>query len=371
MQFEEMMAREKELDRYRMATSTKCLSCGQNRPEPPHHRSITGSPTRDIVRTQPPIRRGKTPEGIPLMLNDEKSVSIPKPIDDELSNDGSPRYMHIAGVPQVSVELEKGSTLDQDTWLAREIVQPDPTRLGMSDELHSLLTGNTGLKSLLPQHAPLLPVKDPYGERRKSIEKSPDPLYRKAKIQAHIKEMVKIAAPVASKNFRTSASTPTLPPTVAASLNAKYLLDNGDFNGFSYVEDNVKFTNSSITSNSRAPLGRGALKSAGPGRSVLSASAERMIRPSSSKSRINPSSLRSGSDHSIHHVASNSLGYHSKSRDADHMNSRGLHSPPLLEDSVISQDSQSIVPILPALTQNGVLCTGDERAPEGINGYNE
>lgn len=71
------------------------------------------------------------------------------------------------------------------------------------DQIHSLVSGSGGLRPLLPQHSPMKPVRDPYNmaanantrRRAATAEKIPEPLYRKAKMAAQIKEMVKVTNP--------------------------------------------------------------------------------------------------------------------------------------------------------------------------------
>lgn len=94
-----------------------------------------------------------------------------------------------------------------------------------SEEIYNVITGTAGLKSLMPQHTPLIPVRDPYGittahhqrtvgptttttgKPLKRVEKVPEPLYRKAKMAAHLKEMVKVAAP-SVQNYGFSVNNP-------------------------------------------------------------------------------------------------------------------------------------------------------------------
>lgn len=89
-----------------------------------------------------------------------------------------------------------------------------------SDEIYAVITGSAGLKSLMPQHTPMVPVRDPYGitsgqqpggqqaqQSKRRQEKVPEPMYRKAKLAAHLKEMVKVSAPSA-QNYGYSANNP-------------------------------------------------------------------------------------------------------------------------------------------------------------------
>lgn len=85
---------------------------------------------------------------------------------------------------------------------------PDPVVLAGNEEMVALLSGNVGLKPLLQQHKPH-PVKGTNGGKHSTsmasnsrgssasglrTEKIPEPLYRKARMASHIKEMVKVSS---------------------------------------------------------------------------------------------------------------------------------------------------------------------------------
>lgn len=85
-----------------------------------------------------------------------------------------------------------------------------------SEEIYSVITGSAGLKSLMPQHAPMQPVRQPYSnttastiphKTAKRADRIPEPMYRKAKMAAHLKEMVKVSAPSA-QNYGFTPNNP-------------------------------------------------------------------------------------------------------------------------------------------------------------------
>lgn len=115
-----------------------------------------------------------------------------------------------------------------------------------SEDVYSLVTGNQGLKPLLKQHKAMLPVRDPYAKSRAAVaaensnvsaalsnyrnpttnivapanleaqlqrrrpadaERIPEPLYRKARLAAHMKEMVKVS-PESALNYGFTADNP-------------------------------------------------------------------------------------------------------------------------------------------------------------------
>lgn len=167
----------REEESFGLASSTRCLSCGQwpmdlLKTSKTHS---TKKPKTNRVQSPTPYK----PKFQDDDMNDDLSFnsSDEKPIGSPPVAAKSPKPL-----PQMPTALQE--TLSQNTPSVR------------SEEVYSLLTGNVGLKSLLQHHAPMAPVKDPYSKREKKKNqdnKIPEPLYRKAKLAAHMKEMVKVA----------------------------------------------------------------------------------------------------------------------------------------------------------------------------------
>lgn len=165
---------QKEEEMHSMASTTRCLSCGQNQSDivlKKLHR-VAGSNAGDNISTIT-SSTGNKPPG---------SAASSVEIDDELS-----RSEDNLG--------DKGS-------LHSKLMSKSAPLVGLQsaseEEIQSLLSGNAGLKPLLVKHTPVqmtasVPHQAPSsssGSRRKG-EKLPDPLYLKAKLAAHMKEMVK------------------------------------------------------------------------------------------------------------------------------------------------------------------------------------
>eukprot|EP01039_Chlorochromonas_danica_P005405 gene5405-5945_t len=170
MQMEKEIVRREE-DMMKAASVTRCLSCGQST----QHLHSTSHATNSTNSTgtvkpagaeSPPRTSSPPPQQGSLVL------------DDELSEHPS--------VNQYSA--------------------------AQAEQVYSLLTGQAGLKPILPQHVPLQPVKEPYqshgsdlasrastanpvaNKHRGKVDKIPDPVYRKARLNQHMKEMVKVSA---------------------------------------------------------------------------------------------------------------------------------------------------------------------------------
>lgn len=166
MQMEKEIVRREE-DMMKAASVTRCLSCGQSTQ---HLHGISHATTstnstgtvKPAGAESPPRTSSPPPQQGSLVL------------DDELSEHPS--------VNQYSV--------------------------AQAEQVYSLLTGQAGLKPILPQHVPLQPVKEPYqtelatrastanpvNKHRGKVDKIPDPVYRKARLNQHMKEMVKVSA---------------------------------------------------------------------------------------------------------------------------------------------------------------------------------
>lgn len=160
----------REEDMLSAASMTRCLSCGQtpNSNAVVYHSNTVSKPSSAMVMV--PTQKPSSP-----VLAQGGSIVL----DDEISGE------HPTGQYSSS----------------------------QSEQVYSLLTGQAGLKSLHLQHTPMQPVRDPYhvpgqGQgsndnhrsnaaankpRPKTVDKIPDPLYRKARLSQHMKEMVKVS----------------------------------------------------------------------------------------------------------------------------------------------------------------------------------
>ena len=172
---------QKEEEMYAMASTTRCLSCGQGRAEvglKKLHRigeesqgdKDSLSITTNNTSNKGPIRSG-SPNGSVVM-------------DDELSVPGQ--------------SLDYGQRGSQNSRSAPSIGLQAAT----DEEIQNLLSGNAGLRPLLNKHTPVqmsltVPQQLPSSSagNKKKGEKMPDPLYLKAKLAAHMKEMVKVDPP--------------------------------------------------------------------------------------------------------------------------------------------------------------------------------
>ena len=151
----DLLRREEEV--YSMTSTTRCLSCGQ----------MPINPLRKEVATN----LLKTTGGGGGRVSAENSVYSN---DDASATSSMVAHMLSQSAPQLTV-------------MSRSVP---------SEQIVPLVTGNVGLKSLLPQHQPQQAV-NPYQatSKKKSGEHIPEPLYRKAKMAAQMKEMVKVSTP--------------------------------------------------------------------------------------------------------------------------------------------------------------------------------
>lgn len=224
----EILHREEEL--FNLASTTRCLSCGQL---PRESWSAAG------VERKPP----KTPPGSGVAGGGSF-------ITDEGSN-ASPSYV----------------LSDQSA--------ANPHSQANSEQLYALLTGQAGLRPIQLNHNPMMPrpnttsgpgsVLGSAGQsvisgssvanKRKTNEKIPEPIYRKAKLSAHLKEMVKVAAPAVEQYGYSS-------------VNPLYVLDGTvaemDQDGMSVVSSAKNMLGSASTPNLGA---NGSMKSARAGTS--------------------------------------------------------------------------------------------------------
>lgn len=155
------------------------------------------------------------------------------PLDDELSLHSEHSHNNMFLLPQEGSQTS-GSSLLHSSNNGGGYGGGDPSQvLGpvRSEEIYQVITGSAGLKALMPQHTPMVPVRDPYGitaahqqqhqtagqgqgqgqgqskRRQQQQVKVPEPMYRKAKLAAHLKEMVKVSAPSA-QNYGYNSNNP-------------------------------------------------------------------------------------------------------------------------------------------------------------------
>jgi len=154
----------KEEDMYSIASSTRCLSCGQSRGE------VSIKKLHRIGEDHPNDNMSAVSMGSAKGHSHSNGVVM----DDELSlPDHNDRFKGAHSAPSLGLQVAS------------------------DEEIQSLLSGQAGLRPLLAQHNPLqmsatVPHQQPAstGSKKKG-DKLPDPLYLKAKLAAHMKEMVK------------------------------------------------------------------------------------------------------------------------------------------------------------------------------------
>uniref|UniRef100_A0A7S3M6C0 Uncharacterized protein n=2 Tax=Spumella elongata TaxID=89044 RepID=A0A7S3M6C0_9STRA len=266
---QDILRREQEM--FSAASSTRCMSCGQLPPDPTnafvghtaarkgnhHAHSHTGNNhgnknehTLAAVGVYSNITDSSV-SSAGLNLSDKRSVQIPTMGPGFLKRPGSspqsvlhnaPTDIHNNTEPSSSSILfnpdghtQSGLTgpIDDDISLHSEHnglhtnsqVSQSTYNLNIprSEEIYNVMTGSAGLKSLMPQHAPMIPVQHPYNITNNTIHPAhttskrkphtanpnaiPEPLYRKAKLASHLKEMVKVSAPSA-QNYGFNAVNP-------------------------------------------------------------------------------------------------------------------------------------------------------------------
>lgn len=190
----DIITREEEL--YNLASTTRCLSCGQMPRESwQSANSISSSQSKrqQVIHFPPgmPNKRDLSPEGTrgnsASPIQHEDSVSHLSHADG-----GSPMD------DEISVEGRRGVNGGGSTFLTSDTNGVNPHSSAGNEQLYALLTGQAGLKPIQLQHNPMLPQSRPHttaNTTKKKAEKIPDPVYRKAKLSAHVKEMVKVSAP--------------------------------------------------------------------------------------------------------------------------------------------------------------------------------
>jgi hypothetical protein len=222
----EIMHREEEL--FNLSSTTRCLSCGQL----PRESWQAAGVDRKGVKT--PASAGVAGGG--------------SFITDDGSN-ASPSYV----------------LSDQSAG--------NPHSQANSEQLYALLTGQAGLRPIQLNHQPMMPrpsttsggtgsVLGSAGQsvisgnsasnKRKTNEKIPEPIYRKAKLSAHLKEMVKVSAPAVEQYGYSS-------------VNPLYVLDG--------TVAEMDQDGLSVTSNAKSMLGSASTPNLGSNGSMKSARA--------------------------------------------------------------------------------------------------
>jgi hypothetical protein len=273
---QDILRREEEM--FSAASSTRCMSCGQLPPDPTNafvnhaaarragsanhshaqaQRDIgaaegakmqqIGHPTAPFRGTtgagllRPATRPSTSPQAsesakyAPFNPTDPSSSALQFHPDGEDGQAGvDPVHVAMPGMSTVRGELmDDEISLHSEHSMNNNSPSLHPLSLHSSqsgtlgpvrsEEIYSVLTGSAGLKSLMPQHTPMIPVRDPYGISTNAIhgntstaaptgqskrrQQVPEPMYRKAKMAAHIKEMVKVSAPSA-QNYGFNSTNP-------------------------------------------------------------------------------------------------------------------------------------------------------------------
>lgn len=256
------------------ASSTRCMSCGQLPPDPTN--AFVGHTAARKVNHHPHPHtnaHNSAPQGhknelaavgvysnitdssvgsAGLNLSDKRSVQIPTMGPGFLKRPGSsPQSMLHSAPTDIHNNTEPSSSnilfnpdnhnqssligpIDDDISLHSEHNGLHTTsqvshsthslvNIPRSEEIYNVMTGSAGLKSLMPQHAPMMPVQHPYNITNNTIHPAhttskrkphtanpnaiPEPLYRKAKLASHLKEMVKVSAPSA-QNYGFNSVNP-------------------------------------------------------------------------------------------------------------------------------------------------------------------
>ena len=260
----EILKREEEM--FSAASSTRCMSCGQLPPDPTNafvnhtaaRKALQSGGGRDSNHHPHSAGGVKGANTGTMLSNDHNhSVSTTRSIQLPTTTVGAAGFLKAASRPNTSptirnnnedfmsmypndpssaslmfhlpTDTAEGSMDDEISLHSERSIQaagtspvlggPAHAVLGpvRSEEVYSVLTGSAGLKSLMPQHTPMIPIRDPYGNTLnnttgqqkplKKVEKIPEPMYRKAKMAAHLKEMVKVTAPSA-QTYGYTANNP-------------------------------------------------------------------------------------------------------------------------------------------------------------------
>jgi hypothetical protein len=268
---QDILRREEEM--FHAASSTRCMSCGQlpadptnafvghsaarrvgsaqqhgtrNPRHPDHSASVDTLPTNGVsaAPSSASVHSHANRTGAGLLRQSHRPNSSPTVAEGQEYapfHPAEPSSSTLLFNPQEQLQgiSAAGSqhTMDDDISLHSEHSASHPSQslqplshqssalLGpvRSEEIYNVITGSAGLKSLMPQHTPMLPVRDPYGitnsgaqsrngsapatKAPKRVEKVPEPMYRKAKMAAHLKELVKVSAPSA-QNYGFTTNNP-------------------------------------------------------------------------------------------------------------------------------------------------------------------
>jgi hypothetical protein len=159
----EMVQKEEEM--LKLASTTRCLSCGQM--PRPHSQMKKNSQSHSHSPT--PVAAPSMEIGERMMMTDD--------IDSE-------RTAPQVSSPHASIVFE----------------QPDNARLtnnpystSHTEQVYALLTGQVGLKPIQLHHAPVMPKeRGTSSQSAVRTEKIPEPLYRKTRMAQQIRDMVKV-----------------------------------------------------------------------------------------------------------------------------------------------------------------------------------
>jgi hypothetical protein len=216
----EILNREEELYTMASSTTTRCLSCGQLPRESwqggmaiPTHSVVAGNGAA-AARPVSKHRRSASPTGVTAAAGGASGTPSP-PQQRPLSNGVSSQHMDdeinsIASEPQ---HPHRGVTAANSSFLTSSEPVLNPYSQSQTNDVYALLTGQAGLRPIQLQHPPMQPIKEPHlgrptsstpanttttivaaNKKKSASEKIPEPAYRKAKMTAHMKEMVKVQA---------------------------------------------------------------------------------------------------------------------------------------------------------------------------------
>ncbi len=246
----EIVNREEEM--MRLASTTKCLSCGQMpRPHSKKKQIRPGttipSPGRGPSSRSPsPVGRGGVDGGGSIANATHYTPTTSVMLDDEISNPDAMGLSpsHVGSATIVYANPDDGKTTT------------NPYSSAHNEQVYALLTGQVGLKPIQLRHAPVAPVKDPYkASSSLKADKIPEPLYRKARMSQQIKDMVKVQAPQLEQYGFNPANNPL------------YVMD-GYVGSVAEESTSTFLTGGGASSSTMAGAGRNALRSRG-GRSAL------------------------------------------------------------------------------------------------------
>ena len=256
------------------AGSFSCISCGSRRaPSPPRSRPVTQPTYGDTLLTnQNNIHPGSqlemyaaapydlpqdvVPIGTPNTVMTDNLPAVKKDVDSGTSN--------ITPTKHLSSSLNRGSVYSTSS---RKEAPPgvvvavlDKGTIEKYKAISEVVNREAGLKNLRRQHKPMNIVKHPF--LKKGGNQPPEPIFRKAKMAASIREQTKPRAQTAQPIGRSTVE------------RQMYLFeDNGEH--LRRVADNQKQHNSSIFTGNPSNLGTRPVRT-GPGHLPISVPASQM-----------------------------------------------------------------------------------------------